>query len=302
MSGSSPAKDLLDPHTLAHIEDYNLLGRMIAQGIYSGLHKSIRHGRGTEFFQYRNYSPGEDLKFVDWKVYARSNHLYSKTFEEETNTHIYLILDTSASMSYEGSRSPCNKLRYATMAAAALAHLANRQGDGVGLFAYGEEILEWIEPRTGRDHVQNIYQALDRLKPGGKSDHKRCLPTLVNRLPGRGLVILLSDMLEAEDELPDLLQFSQSSRYDCIAFQILDPDEMDLPYEEPLEFSAMEEQRLIPTFPETIRSEYQQNMSNFQEKLAANLAGSGVHTFPIQTKESLGTALSYYLSQRERRN
>jgi uncharacterized protein (DUF58 family) len=302
VSSSTPNQDLLDPHTLAHIEDYNLLGRMIAQGIYSGLHKSIRHGRGTEFFQYRNYSPGEDLKFVDWKVYARSNHLYTKTFEEETNTHIYLIIDTSASMSYTGSRSPCSKLRYATMAAASLAHLANRQGDGVGLFAYGEQIHEWIEPRTGRDHLQNIYHALDRLKPSGKSEHQRALPSLVDRLPGRGLVIMFSDMLEAEEELPDLLQFSQSSRYDCIAFQILDPDEMDLPYDEPLEFSAMEEQRLIPTFPETIRSEYQKNMTGFQEKLAANLAASGVHTFPIQTNQSLGIALSYYLSQRERRS
>lgn len=302
MSSNVPVKDLLDPQTLAHIEDFNLLGRMIAQGIYSGMHKSIRHGRGTEFFQYRNYSPGEDLKFVDWKVYARSNHLYSKTYEEETNTHIYIAIDTSASMAYSGDRSPCSKLRYATMAAAALAHLANRQGDGIGLFAYSDEVHEWIEPRTGRDHLQNIYHALDRLKPDGKTNHSRSWPTLVNKLPGRGMVIFFSDMLEAEEELPDLLQFSQSSRYDCLAFQVLDPDEMDIPYKQPLEFSAMEEHRLIPTYPETIRAEYQRKMEDFEEQLSANLAASGVHTFPMLTNQTLAHALAFYLNQRERRN
>lgn len=301
MGTTSATTDLLDPHTLAHIEDFNLLGRMVAQGIFAGMHKSIRHGRGTEFFQYRNYSPGEDLRFVDWKVYARSNHLYSKTFEEETNTALYLVLDTSASMAYQGSRSPCTKLRYATMAAASLAHLANRQGDAVGLFAYGEEIHEWIEPRTGRDHLQAVYHALDRLKPGGKTDHAKALPALVNRLPGRGMVLYFSDMLEAEGELPGLLQFSKSPRYDCIAFQILDPDETDIPYSDPLEFSAMEEQRLIPTYPETIREDYQQRMGDFQETLRGNLAGAGVLVQPALTDETLANALSFYLNQRERR-
>jgi uncharacterized protein (DUF58 family) len=302
MGKPSPTADLLDPHTLAHIEDFNLLGRMVAQGIFAGMHKSIRHGRGTEFFQYRNYSPGEDLRFVDWKVYARSNHLYSKTFEEETNTAIYIVMDTSASMAYKGTRSPCTKLRYATMAAAALAHLANRQGDAVGLFAYGEEVHEWIEPRTGRDHLQAVYHALSRLEAKGKTNHGKALPALVNRLPGRGMVLYFSDMLEAEEELPSLLQFSQSPRYDCIGFQILDPDETDIPFTQPLQFSAMEGQRLIPTYPETIRAEYSQKMQAFQATLRGNLASSGVIVHPVLSDESLANALTFYLNQRDRRN
>jgi uncharacterized protein (DUF58 family) len=297
-----PSKtDLLDPFALSRIEDFNLLGRMVAEGVYGGLHKSIHHGRGTEFFQYRNYSPGEDLKFVDWKVFARSNNLYSKTFEEETNTTCYLVLDTSASMSYKGSRSPCHKLRYASMAAAALGYLANRQGDAVGLFAYGEEINEWIEPRTGQDHLQAVYQALNRLKPEGQSRHKKGWSTLLNRLPGRGIVLFFSDMLEAESELPELLKFGQSVRYDSLALQVLDPDELDLPYSEALEFSAMEERKFIPTYPEAIRQNYQQRMDEFCKNLHESLAGVGSQHMQISTNQSLGEALGFFLHHRERR-
>ena len=293
--------DLLDPYALARIEDFNLLGKMVAEGVLAGLHKSIHHGRGTEFFQYRSYSPGEDLKFVDWKVYARSNHLYSKTFEEETNTVCYLVIDTSASMAYKGARSPCHKLRYATMAAAALAYLANRQGDAVGLFAYGEDVEEWVEPRTGQDHLQAVYHALARLEPKGPSQHAKAWPMLLERLPGRGLVLFFSDMLEAEAELPQHLKFSQSVRYDCLGFQILDPDELDLPYKDALEFAAMEERRFIPTYPEAIRQDYQEGMDGFRKSIHDALAGVGAEHAEFLTNESLGQALGFFLNHREHR-
>ena len=295
------ATDLLDPYTLARIEDFNLLGRMIAEGVYAGLHKSMHYGRGTEFFQYRNYSPGEDLKFVDWKVFARSNQLYSKTFEEETNTVCYLVIDTSASMGYKGERSPCHKLRYATMTSAALGYLANRQGDAVGLYAYGEELHEWIEPRAGQDHLQTVFQALARLEPKGTSNHAKAWPTLLNRLPGRGLVLFFSDMLEAEEELPEYLKFGQSARYDCLGFQILDPDELDLPYNEALEFTGMEERRFIPTYPEAIRQDYKEGMDGFRDSLHDELLGVGAEHIEIQTDQSLGQALGFFLHHREHR-
>jgi len=274
---------------------------MIAEGVYSGLHKSIHHGRGTEFFQYRNYSPGEDLKFVDWKVFARSNNLYSKTFEEETNTSCYLVVDCSASMGYKGKRSPCEKLRYATMVAAALGYLANRQGDAVGLLAYGDKIEHWMEPRTGRDHLHGVFQCLAGLEAKGESAHSKAWPILLDRLPGRGLVLFFSDMLESEKELPDHLKFGQSIRYDCLSFQILDPDELDLPYPEALEFTGMEERRFIPTYPEAIRNDYEKGMRRFQKDLRDGLAEAGVETLEVQTNQSLAEALGFFLHHRSRR-
>jgi uncharacterized protein (DUF58 family) len=169
------------------------------------------------------------------------------------------------------------------------------------LVTYGEEINEWIEPRTGQDHLQAVYQALNRLKPEGQSRHKKSWSTLLNRLPGRGIVLFFSDMLEAESELPELLKFGQSVRYDSLALQVLDPDELDLPYSEALEFSAMEERKFIPTYPEAIRQNYQQRMDEFCKNLHESLAGVGSQHMQISTNQSLGEALGFFLHHRERR-
>jgi len=291
-------QDLLNPAWLSEIEDYSLLSRLVVEGLLPGLHRSLRHGRGSEFFQYRPYTPGEDLKLIDWRVYAKRGELLSKTFQEDTNVNVYLVLDASGSMGYQGDRSSCDKLRYGAMALACIAYLANRQGDRVGLFAYGEEIQEWLPPRNGAGQLHRLFQGLSRLKASGKSNHRTSWEALTRTLPGRGLVVFLSDCLEAEEELPDLLRFADSPKYDCLCLQVLDPDELDLPHEDALLFEDMEDGRQTPTHPDATRERYVGEMEDFREKLADNLGMVGVEFDSLTTHSDLGLALRKFLHNR----
>ena len=293
-------KELLDPATFAAIQDYKLLARTIVEGFLSGLHRGLNHGQGSEFFQYRSYTPGDDVKFVDWKVYARRNQLYTKTFEEETNTSCYLVLDTSASMDYQGDKSPCNKFHYARMTIAALAYLAHRQGDSVGFAAYSEGIQEWLSPKQGSRHLDSVLQALIRLKAKGKTEHAPAWEALKGQLPGRGIIIFVSDMLEAEDTLPSLLRFANSQRFDCLAIQVLDPDEKDLPSSASLRFEDAETGRRISAFPDAIRQNFQESTEDFLSRLRRNMLASGVAFSSLTTETPLGYALGRYLHHRQK--
>ena len=295
------SQDLLNPAHLSKIDNYALIARTATEGFLTGLHRSISHGRGTEFFQYRSYSPGEDLKYLDWKVYARRNQLQTKTYEEETNTTCYLVLDVSASMDFAGQRAACSKIRYACMVAACLAYLAARQGDSIGFLAYNENIVEWIGPRSGKGQLTSIVQALSRLEPAGRANHEKAWDTLTRSLPGRGIVVFLSDMLEAEYTLPPLLRFGQSRKYDCLAVQILDPDEMDLPYDYAARFEGCEGGDPVATYPEAIRDRYMDSMNHFLNDLNRGMADTSSDYFRLLTNDHLGLALAHYLHQREKR-
>ena len=200
--------ELLDPAHLSRIEDFSLLAKVVVDGAMPGIHRSLRQGRGTEFFQYRPYDPGEDLKVVDWKVYAKREELVAKTFQEDTNFNLFLVLDTSASMGYQGEAASCTKLHYASMLAACFAYLAYRQGDRVGLFAYGQEVKQWIRPKSGHAHFGRVVNALAQLQAGGVNKHEAMWDQLVGNMPGRSTVVFLSDFLEAEDILPERLRFA----------------------------------------------------------------------------------------------
>ena len=290
--------ELLDPAYLASIEDYSLLTRIVVDGALPGIHRSRRHGRGTEFFQYREYAPGEDLKLVDWKVYAKRGELVSKSFHEDTNLTCYLVLDSSASMGYKGKRAGCDKLRYACMLAACFAYVANRQGDKVGLFAYSDEIREWIQPHSGSGHLNRVFSALNKLKSEGVNRHYASWDTLADSLPGRSLVVFLSDFLEAEEELPERLRFALSAHYECLCLQVLDPDELELPDAEALRFADMEGDREVSTSPPAIREAYSTDMQAFIERLRANLALISAEFDSLCTDAHLGHALHRFLGMR----
>ena len=208
--------DLLDPAHLNKIEDFSLLARVVVDGAMPGIHKSLRQGRGSEFFQYRPYTRGEDLKLIDWKVYAKRNELVAKTFQEDTNFTVCLVVDASASMGYKGTKASCSKLRYASMLVACFAYLAQRQGDRIGLFAYSNEVREWIHPKSGSGQLNRVFSSLQGLEAEGKNNHEFAWERMASGLPGRAMVVFLSDFLEAEDSLPESLRFSLSSRYECL--------------------------------------------------------------------------------------
>ena len=162
---------------------------------------------GNEFFQYRAYEQGEDLKVVDWKVYAKRSELVAKTYQEDTNFSVFIVIDSSASMGYTGENTPYSKLRYASMLGACLAYLAYRQGDKIGFFGYGEETQQWIRPASGSGHLQRVLAAISSLKAKGTSQHEKAWDQLANVLPARTMVVFLSDFLESEDTLSDRLRF-----------------------------------------------------------------------------------------------
>ena len=290
--------ELLDPAYLASIEDYSLLTRIVVDGALPGIHRSQRHGRGSEFFQYREYTRGDDLKLIDWKVFAKRGELVAKSFHEDTSLTCYLVVDASASMGYKGTRAVCDKLRYASMLAACFAYVANRQGDRVGLFAYSDEVKQWVQPRSGTAHLNRIFSSLSGLKAEGANDHETAWDALAGGLPGRCLVVFLSDFLEAEDELPDRLRFAMSARYECLCLQTLDPDEIDLPSSEALRFSEMEGTKEVSTSPPAIRDEYAADMDDFLERLKANLASVYVEFESLSTADHLGPALHRFLGMR----
>ena len=292
--------ELLDPAHLSRIEDFSLLAKVVVDGAMPGIHRSLRQGRGTEFFQYRPYDPGEDLKVVDWKVYAKREELVAKTFQEDTNFNLFLVLDTSASMGYKGEVSSCTKLHYASMLAACFAYLAYRQGDRVGLFAYGQEVEQWIRPKSGHAHFGRIVNALSRLQAGGVNKHEAMWDQLVGNMPGRSTVVFLSDFLESENILPERLRFALSSRYEALCLQVLDREEEKLPSGDALRFVEMEGTREVSTSPEVIRDEFSNRMNEFKDTLERNLSSVSAEFESLYTDQDLGHALRRFLGVRNR--
>ena len=292
--------ELLDPAYLSRIEDFSLLAKVVVDGAMPGIHRSLRQGRGTEFFQYRPYDPGEDLKVVDWKVYAKREELVAKTFQEDTNFNLFLVLDTSASMGYQGEASSCTKLHYASMLAACFAYLAYRQGDRVGLFAYGQEVQQWIRPKSGHAHFGRVLNALAQLQAGGVNKHEAMWDQLVGNMPGRSTVVFLSDFLEAEDILPERLRFALSSRYEALCLQVLDREEEKLPSGDALRFVEMEGTREVSTSPEVIRDEFSNRMDEFKDILERNLSSVSAEFESLYTDQDLGHALRRFLGVRNR--
>lgn len=293
-------RDLLDPATLAGMGSLSLMARSAVEGFLSGMHRSVFHGFGTEFLQYRNYTPGEDLKYVDWKVLARSDKFYTKVYQEETNMNCYVLLDASASMDYQGERASCTKLHYAKMAAACIAYLAQRQGDNLGLFAYGGDFREALEPGHRSGQFERFLQGLIRTEGEGAAQHDALLSSLSTQLRQRGLVIYLSDMLEAEATLPQALAKFRFRHCDVLAIQVLDPDELDLPQQTVTRFLDSETDSEITTWPEAARERYSESMGTFLDTLQKNFAKSSVDYLRVRTTDSLAFALAKYLSHRER--
>ncbi|WOO41111.1 DUF58 domain-containing protein [Rubellicoccus peritrichatus] len=298
-----PARDtdLLDPATLSGLGNLSLMAKMAVEGFLSGMHRSLFHGFGTEFLQYRNYTPGEDLKYLDWKVYARSDRLYTKVYEEETNMNCYVLLDASASMDYQGTDAPVSKIQYARMAAACIAYLAQRQGDNLGLFAYGEHVREALEPGHRSGQFDRFLKSLVRAKPEGTAAHDALLNSLSLRLRQRGIVVYISDMLEAEDSLPQALAKFRFRHCDVLAIQVLDPDEENLPHPSVSRFQDIESGKEIVAWPEAVRARYREDMDRFLGKLKKGFSGAQIDYLQVNTRASLGLTIAHYLSRREAR-
>jgi uncharacterized protein (DUF58 family) len=291
----------LDPALIARLGSLELKARTVVEGFIAGLHRSPYRGFSVEFAEYRQYIPGDDLSTLDWKVYARSDRYYVKRFEEETNLECHLLLDVSASMAYRGG-SAMSKLDYASVLAGSLAYLMNRQRDSVALLAFDDEIRQRIPAGARPGHLHRILLALERLPPGRRSNLARPLRQLAEALTRRGLVIVLSDLLDERELVVRGLEQLRSRGTDVIVFQVLDPYELQFPFARAARFQDVETGDEIVMDPPRGRAAYLDALDGLREYYTRTLRGAGIDFLTLDTSAPLDRALVAYLDTRSRRH
>ena len=237
----SESLNFLDPSVLAGLDNLELRARVVVEGFLSGLHKSPNRGFSVEFNDYRHYQRGDDMRHVDWKLYARSDKFYIKQYEDETNVRCVILLDTSASMAY--SSGGASKLDYGVTLASALSYFVMRQRDAVGLITFDDEIRDYIPAKCRQPHLMHILRTLSKLKSGKKTNAVKPLTDLAASLNKKSFVILISDMLDDEERVIRTLQNLRGMGNEVITFQIMDDAELKFPFNEASEFIDMEEGR-----------------------------------------------------------
>jgi uncharacterized protein (DUF58 family) len=288
----------LDPATLARLGSLELKARTVVEGFLSGLHRSPFKGFSVEFAEYRQYLPGDDLSTIDWKVYARSDRYYVKKFEEETNLDCYLLLDVSASMGYE-SRG-VSKLRYGSMLAACLAYLMSRQRDAVALTTFDDAITAMLPASARPGHLRSILVTLDTLALGKRTDVSKPLHLLADGIRKRGLVVLISDLLEEPDRVIDGLRHFRFRGSDVIVFHLLDPAELTFPFERAARFRDIELGDELMAVPAVVRQQYLDALNQALARYRQELGSAGIDYQLIDTSIPLDFALMSYLSTRGR--
>jgi uncharacterized protein (DUF58 family) len=291
-------RQFLDPAVVARLGTLELKARTIVEGLLSGLHRSPFKGFSVEFAEYRQYMPGDDLATIDWKVYARSDRHYVKKFEEETNLDCHVMIDCSASMSYGGRG--ISKFEYAACLAASLGYLMNRQRDAVGLAAFDEKIVTMLPASARPGHLRAVLVTLDRLRPACETDVSKPLHQLADLLSKRGMVVLISDLLDDPARVIRGLKHFQFRGTDVIVFHVLDPDEIDFPFERATRFEDLESQHEVMAVPAVVRAHYLRAVGEFIERYKRELGGSGIDYQLIPTSQPLELALLAYLAKRSR--
>ncbi len=289
----------LDPAVIARLGTLELKARTIVEGFLSGLHRSPFKGFSVEFAEYRQYIPGDDLSSIDWKVYARSDRYYVKKFEEETNLHCYILLDVSASMGY-GRRGGTTKLEYAQMLAASLAYLMSRQRDAVALTTFDETIVHMLPPSARPGHLRSLLVTLDRLQLGKRTDVSKPLHVLADAMAKRGMVVLISDLLDEPDHVIDGLRHFRFRGTDVVVFHVMDPDELTFPFERASKFRDMEAGDELMAVPSVVRSAYLTELERVLDVYKRELGSMGVDYRLVNTSEPLEFSLMSYLSNRSR--
>ncbi len=256
-------RNYLDPAALMKIKSLTLRAKAVADGFQSGIHRSPYHGFSAEFSEYRQYSAGDDPKYLDWRLFARSDRYYIKKFEDETNRRCYLLVDLSKSMQY--SSGDYSKAEYARTLAATLAYFLTNQRDSVGLLLFAEEIIDYHEARFRPGHLGRLLASLDRNTEGSGTDLQKPLTQLARTVHRRGLVVLISDMLADIELLQNNLSYLRSRGHDVLVLRVLDPAELDFPFTEANVVHDLETGRDLYIEPSEARKQYIQNFNAHDE-------------------------------------
>ena len=298
--GAAPRElSLLDPAIVARIGSIELIARAVVEGFLVGLHRSPFKGFSVEFSEFRPYVPGDDTTTIDWKLAARRDRYYVKKFEEETNLECHLLLDVSASMAY-GSH-PVSKLRYGCFVLAALAYLMHRQRDAVALTLFDEEVVDALPAGSRSGHLRRVLARLSRAAAGSRSDVAMPLERLAASLRRRGLVVLVSDLLDDPAAIIEGLRHLRFRGSDVLVFQVLDPAELTFPFEEAARFRDLESADEVPVVPARARRRYLEEMEALVARYREALRPADVDYHLLRTDRPLDTALLAFIAARGRR-
>ena len=294
-----PALGCLDPEVVAGLGSMELRARAVVEGFLLGLHRGPRAGFSAEFSEYRQYMPGDDLSTLDWKVYGRSDRFYVKRFEEETNVDCRILLDVSASMSYRSGA--VSKLQYGSYLAAALAWLMHRQRDAVGLLTFDEWIVANVPVSARPGHLRRILVALEQLAAGRRSNVSQALHALAGAMRRRGMVVLISDLLDDPGAVVAGLKHLKFRGSEVVVFQLLDPAELQFPFARATRFQDLETGREVTAVAGEIREGYVREMERMTARYRRELRPAGVEYRQVRTAQPLDAALREYLATRSRR-
>lgn len=292
----------LDPAVLAGLTGLELRAQTIVDGQLAGLHRSPRKGFSVEFAEHREYAPGDDLRYLDWKVYGKRDRYYLKQFEEETNLLCHLVIDASESMAYQSAQAALSKWDYASCLTASLAWLILKQQDAVGLVTVDDEIRHMLRPSGQAVHLKQILSSLEQTIPSRPSTLGNTLHQLAERLPRRGVVILISDLFDDVDSVMQGIKHLKFQGHDVAVLQVIDPAEVSFPFEEPTQFEGLEKLGRVAVEPRGIGDAYRREFADFLKLVGARLRDMQIDHQLIDTATPPDRALFRFLVNHRRVN
>ncbi len=290
----------LDPLVLARLGNLRLRVRAIAEGLLTGLHRSPHHGQSVEFAEHKEYSPGDDVRRIDWKAYGKFDKYYVKRFEQETNLRAYLVVDASGSMGYRGRPDGLTKLEVASALAASLAYLLFRQQDAAGLVLVGDQVRGAIPPRASASHLGPLVEALEEVKAEGPTRLAAAVDWIVERAPRRSSVLLFTDLMDRDEQVLRKIAQLGLRRHDVTVFHVLDPAELEFPFEDPTLFLSMEDSREVEAHPRDVRRGYLEVLGRWLAEVKRTAAEADVDYQLCRTDRPLDQMLLPFLARRER--
>ena len=289
----------LDPAILAGISGIDLVAKTVVEGFVNGLHRSPDFGFSQEFAEYRMYTPGDDLRHVDWNVYARTERCYLKRSKGETNTMVTILIDASASMSY--SSLPASKLEYAKFLASSLAYLASKQRDSSGLIVFDDEVRQFVAPSARQGHLHRVLHAIERAVPGKRTDYAKPFFHFQQFLTRRGIVAVISDFWEDPELVARTIAPLRWKGNEVVLFHLLDPAEVRPKLTAPVVMVDLETDDEIEVSPEYAHTEYREKIDAHIAAMKSAAQGAGLDYMMVQTDQPLDAALREYLTRRQGR-
>jgi uncharacterized protein (DUF58 family) len=286
----------LHPDTIAKITRLDLRARQVVEGFISGMHKSPFFGHSIEFVQHREYTSGDDLRHLDWKVWSKTDRFYIKQYEAETNLRTTLVVDVSESMHY--GRGALNKYNYGCTIAACLAYLLLRQQDACGLITFDSDVRQTVPARSQNTHIDALCKAMDVSRPREKTDIERILRQVTESMPGRGMVVIISDLLVDREPLLRGLEMLCHRRHDILVFHILDEDEVTFPFSGTTRFEGMEEMPNLLCDPRALRDGYIEALEEYLIEVRRGCTRLGIDYQFVKTNEYLDAVLARFLTRR----